>query len=126
VHAGWRGTVSRVTISAIRAMSAKWSTTPQDLHAAIGPGIGKCCFEVGPEVAIQFGEPGGRTRIDLAEANRCQLIEAGVAPERIYMSGLCTFCHGEQFHSFRRDRELAGRMMSFVGVRAPRTQPARE
>jgi YfiH family protein len=126
VHAGWRGIVNCVVISALRAMSTRWQTSPQNLHVAIGPGIGKCCFEVGPEVAVQFGEPAMRTHIDLEAANRRQLIEAGVAPERIYSSGLCTFCNGERFNSFRRDRELAGRMMSFAGIRAAKTQRARE
>jgi YfiH family protein len=125
-HAGWRGIVNCVVISALHAMSMRWRTSPQNLHVAIGPGIGKCCFEVGPEVAIRFGESAVRTHIDLEAANRRQLIEAGVAPERIYSSRLCTFCNGEQFHSFRRDRELAGRMMSFVGIRAAETQRARE
>jgi polyphenol oxidase len=126
VHAGWRGTVTRVAISALRSMSTTWNTKPQDVHAAIGPGIGKCCFEVGPEVSIQFGEPARRTHLDLEAANRRQLIDAGVAPERIYSSGLCTFCERERFHSFRRDREQAGRMMSCAGVRAAKTQRARE
>jgi polyphenol oxidase len=112
VHAGWRGTVSRVAISTLRAMSTWWGTRPEDLHAAIGPGIGKCCFEVGPEVAVQFGEPADRAHIDLEAANCRQLVEAGLAPERIYSSGLCTFCSHELFHSFRRDREQAGRMHS--------------
>jgi YfiH family protein len=118
VHAGWRGTVSRVAISSLQAMSTWWDTRPENLHAAIGPGIGKCCFEVGPEVAVQFGEPARRTHIDLVAANRRQLVEAGLDPERIYTSGLCTFCDAGRFHSFRRDGERAGRMFSFAGVRA--------
>jgi polyphenol oxidase len=117
VHAGWRGTVARVGLSTLRAMATRWNTRPEDLHAAIGPGIGHCCFEVGPEVAEQFGEPRRRTRIDLEEANRRQFVEAGLAPDRIYLANLCTFCHAEQFHSFRRDREKAGRMLSVVGIR---------
>ena len=100
----------------VTAMAAAIRRGPGDLHAAIGPGIGKCCYEVGPEVAAQFGEQ-GRARIDLAEINRRQLIEAGVTPERIYASKLCTMCWVEQFHSFRRDGERAGRQHSFAGVR---------
>ncbi len=122
VHAGWRGTVSGVSLSTLKAMAARWGTQPGDLHAAIGPGIGQCCFEVGPEVAIQFGEPFQRTRIDLEQANRRQLVEAGLAPDRIYTLGLCTFCRGDQFHSFRRDREQAGRMISVAGLKTPRAR----
>jgi YfiH family protein len=122
VHAGWRGTVTGVALSTLKAMAARWGTQPGDLHAAIGPGIGPCCFEVGPEVAIQFGEPFQRTRIDLEQANRRQLVEAGLAPDRIYTLGLCTFCRGDQFHSFRRDREKAGRMISVAGVKTLRAR----
>jgi YfiH family protein len=122
VHAGWRGTVTGVCLSSLRAMAARWDTQPSDVHAAIGPGIGACCFEVGPEVAIQFGEPFQRTRINLEQANRSQLIEAGLAPERIYPVGLCTFCQSDQFHSFRRDREKAGRMISVASVKTPRAR----
>jgi YfiH family protein len=123
VHAGWRGTVSRVVEKTVRTMTSQWGSNPADLHAAIGPGIGKCCFEVGPEVAVLFDQPEIRTHIDLAAANRRQLLEAGLDPERIYMSGLCTVCNPEQFHSFRRDHEQAGRMVTFA---ATKTQRARE
>jgi YfiH family protein len=115
VHAGWRGTVARIASGAVAAMRSQYGTDPEDLHAAIGPGIGKCCYEVGPEVAEQFGEQ-GRAHIDLAEANRRQLVAAGVTPGRIYASNLCTMCRPEEFHSFRRDREAAGRLHSFAGI----------
>lgn len=116
VHAGWRGTVDRIGPAAVEAMRDRFGSGPGDLHAAIGPAIGKCCYEVGPEVSRHFGET-SRTHIDLVEANRRQLLDAGLAPERIYSSDLCTKCLPEQFHSYRRDKEAAGRMYSFVGVR---------
>jgi purine-nucleoside/S-methyl-5'-thioadenosine phosphorylase / adenosine deaminase len=122
VHAGWRGTVAGVVRSTLKAMAARWDTQPGDLHTAIGPGIGPCCFEVGPDVAVQFGEPFQCTCIDLEQANRRQLIEAGLASDRIYTLGLCTFCLSDQFHSFRRDREKAGRMISVVGVKTLRAR----
>jgi YfiH family protein len=115
VHAGWRGTVTGIAQRAVEAMREQFGTLPADLHAAIGPGIGKCCYEVGPEVAAQFGQQ-GRAHVDLAEANRRQLMDAGVTPERIYASNLCTMCRGEEFHSFRRDQEAAGRLYSFAGI----------
>ena len=116
VHAGWRGTVQRIVQSAVAAMAAEFGTRPGGLHAAIGPGIGKCCYEVGSEVAAQFGET-GTCRIDLTEANRQQLIEAGIPEAHIYAAQLCTKCGVEDFHSYRRDRERAGRMLSFAGIR---------
>jgi YfiH family protein len=116
VHAGWRGTVAGIVGAAINAMHKRYGTEPADLHAAIGPGIGECCYEVGPEVAEQFGLE-GRVHLDLASVNRDQLLEAGLCPERIYLSNLCTMCRPDEFHSFRRDREAAGRLHSFVGIR---------
>jgi polyphenol oxidase len=116
VHAGWRGTAAGIAARAVEAMRARFGTAPADLHAAIGPGIGKCCYEVGPEVAARFGAE-GRAHIDLAAANRLRLIEAGVTAERIYASNLCTKCAPADFHSFRRDKEAAGRMHAFTGIR---------
>jgi hypothetical protein len=115
VHAGWRGTVAHIAAKAVEALAARYGTAPADVHAAIGPGIGVCCFEVGPEVAVEFGEQ-GRTHIDLTEVNRRQLLESGVTPERIYASNLCTMCRPAEFHSYRRDREVAGRLYSFAGI----------
>jgi hypothetical protein len=114
VHAGWRGTAARIAPAVVTAMRECFGTEPSDLRAAIGPGIGKCCYEVGPEVAARFGER-GTARIDLAEVNRRQLAETGVS--RIYVANLCTMCNVAEFHSYRRDREGAGRLYSFAGVR---------
>jgi len=58
----------------------------------------------------------------LEEATRRQLVEAGLAPERVHALGLCTFCLADQFHSFRRDREKAGRMLSIVGLKTQRAR----
>jgi YfiH family protein len=115
VHAGWRGTAARIGPAAIAAMAQRFGTRPEDLHAAIGPGIGECCYEVGPEVAAQFGGS-GRQHINLPHINRRQLLETGVAAERVYTSDLCTMCRPEEFHSFRRDKEGAGRLYSFAGL----------
>jgi len=116
VHAGWRGTAAGIAARAAAAMGERFGTRVEDLHAAIGPGIGKCCYEVGPEVAAQFGLE-GRTHLDLPEINRSRLEEIGIPEGRIYVSHLCTMCRAQEFHSFRRDKEAAGRLYSFVGLR---------
>jgi YfiH family protein len=116
VHAGWRGTAAQIVPAAIEAMAGRFGTDPNDLHAAIGPGIGACCYEVGPEVMAQFGGQ-GRGFLDLESENRRQLGNSGVTQGRIYASHLCTMCRDEEFHSFRRDREAAGRMYSFIGIK---------
>jgi polyphenol oxidase len=116
VHAGWRGTVAHIVERAVEAMSVEFGTRAADLRAAIGPGIGKCCYEVGPEVSAQFGLQ-GTAHLDLPGENRKQLINLGILADRVYVSDLCTMCRPE-FHSFRRDKEDAGRMYSFIGITA--------
>jgi len=117
VHAGWRGAVAGIAPKTVAAMASRWGSDPVDIHAAIGPGIGPCCFEVGPEVAIQFGLPAERTRVDLPGFVRRQLLEAGVPGAQISALALCTFCEADLLHSFRRDRESAGRLLSVIGLK---------
>ena len=120
VHAGWRGTAAGVVWEAIARMRDEFGARPEDLWAAIGPGIGGCCYEVGEEVARELGQTGtaaGPRRIDLAAINRRQLLEAGLIAERIDSLNLCTFCEAERFHSYRRDKGAAGRMISYIRLR---------
>jgi YfiH family protein len=120
VHAGWRGTAASIASRAVEAMRREFSTRPDDLIVAIGPCISECCFEVGPEVGelfrSMFPDRQQFGRVDLVEANRRQLIAAGVHSERIDVSNLCTACNASDFHSYRRDREKAGRMVAAIGV----------
>ena len=122
VHAGWRGSAQKIAARAIAEMEKEFGTRPEDLHVAIGPGIGKCCYQVGPEVAAEFAEYDPALRdstqpvhLDLGELNRRQVMASGVDPSRIYLAGLCTMC-GQDFHSYRRDKQHAGRMLSVVGI----------
>jgi len=123
VHAGWRGTARKIAALAIEEMAHTFSSRPEDVHVAIGPGIGKCCYEVGPEVAAEFAEYDPALRdlthavhLDLSQINRLQAAGLGVPSGQIYMAGMCTMC-GCDFHSFRRDKQSAGRMLSVVGIR---------
>lgn len=113
IHAGWRGTAARIVQAALARMKAEFGTDSRNIRAAIGPGIGKCCYEVGEEVARQFGMTGAG-KLDLAVENANQLIEAGVEANHIESVGGCTFCNAAKFFSWRRDREQAGRMISFI------------
>ncbi|MGH9559263.1 MAG: peptidoglycan editing factor PgeF [Bryobacteraceae bacterium] len=115
IHAGWRGTAATIAKSAIGEMRQRFGTEPVDLLAAIGPGIGVCCYRVDGEVAERFGLARAGN-LDLAEANRLQLIESGVMPENIDLLGLCTFCHPEIFYSYRRDKDDPRRMISFIRI----------
>ena len=123
IHAGWRGTAREIAPKALQTMANHFGTRPEDAIVVIGPGIGNCCFEVGPEVAIQFApyfpersDLRGRVRIDLAETNRRQLRRNGVTMSQIVSSSLCSCCRKDQFHSYRRDREAAGRMVTTIRV----------
>lgn len=136
IHAGWRGTHQQIAARAVEAMRAHFGSAPQDLEAAIGPGIKACCFEVGPEVAEQFdssfvlapgsavpssGESREKSRqkphIDLVEANRRQLREQGIPERAVWASIHCTCCREADFFSYRRGGDTA-RMLAFIGIKA--------
>jgi YfiH family protein len=116
VHAGWRGTADGVVMEALRRMRAEFGANAVDISAAIGPGIGACCYEVGEEVARRFGLPRAG-HVDLAAENLRQLTEYGVPREQITVAGACTFCDRARFYSWRRDRESAGRMISYIRIK---------
>ena len=114
VHAGWRGTAQLIAVAAVRELITHFGARLADLHAAIGPAIGLCCYEVGSEVARQFGyDDSGPTHLDLAGINEQQLRVAGVRD--VWRADECTFCGAERFYSYRREKEQAGRMRSFIG-----------
>jgi YfiH family protein len=141
-HAGWRGTVKRIVEAGVGRMRLEYGSQPEDLTAAIGPGIGVCCYAVGDEVLSSFesqfiyaselfrrvyeAEPAGvpghsdlgpSLHVDLVEANRRQLLAAGLTAEAIHATGGCTSCHRELFFSHRASQGHAGRMMSVIGIR---------
>jgi YfiH family protein len=128
-HAGWRGTVQSAAVSAIHAMQREFGTNAADLIAAIGPCLGACCGEVGPEVVEAFRNAGhatasldrwfsdgprGRPMLDLWQANVDQLAAAGVSRERIHVAGICTKTHAATMHSYRAAGAAAGRMLGVI------------
>ena len=123
-HAGWRGTSEGVVRKTVDRMVSDQGLAPSALSAAIGPHIGVCCMEVGEEVFDWFALPEvferrtewPRPHLNLAEANRLQLIGAGLSPDRVQVSTLCTRCRSDLFHSYRRDSDAAGRMLSVIGI----------
>lgn len=123
VHAGWRGAVADIISSTLEALRQEYGSRPEDLRVAIGPGIGACCFEVGPEVAVQFqpfflerDDLTKRTQIDLVETITRQLSRNGVTRGQCALSQMCTRCNAEYFESYRREREAAGRMVAAIGI----------
>jgi hypothetical protein len=159
-HAGWRGTVKRIVENGVGRMRLEFGSQTEDLIAAIGPGIGCCCYAVGEETLAEFESQftyarelfhevddadevrrkypmlfltqrapghspiGPSLHLDLVEANRRQLLAAGLKPQAIHAVGGCTQCHRELFFSHRGSQGRAGRMMSVIGIR-PDTPYAR-
>jgi YfiH family protein len=110
LHAGWRGLASGIIAAGMRAMRELGVVGA--IEAAIGPGAGGCCYEVGEEVHRAFAHHGAHVRrgrnIDLKAIARAQLETAGVA--RVHDIGLCTICSEPSlFFSHRRDRGITGR-----------------
>lgn len=154
-HAGWRGTVKRIVENGIGRMRLEFGSHPEDLTAAIGPGIGACCYAVGEEVLSGFESQfvyarelfrevydadevrrkypmlfltqrapghspiGPNLHLDLVEANRRQLLAAGLKPRSIHVVGGCTSCQTELFFSHRASKGHAGRMLSVIGIHHP-------
>jgi YfiH family protein len=150
-HAGWRGTVRRIVENGIGRMRLEFGSEPEDLVAAIGPGIGPCCYAVGQEVVSEFesqfnygcelfrevassdpvrtryplmflnqrapGHASPGVHLDLIEANRRQLLAAGLRTDAIKVVGACTNCHPGMFFSYRESKGRCGRMMSVIGIR---------
>jgi YfiH family protein len=118
-HAGWRGTSLKAAAAAVTALT-ELGEAPSDIVAWLGPSIGPCCYEVGPEVAdvfdAEFRRPGPRDRshLNLAGANRSQLRSVGLADENIRVHPACTQCGGEELASYRRDGARAGRMIGLI------------
>lgn len=153
-HAGWRGTLKRIVESGVGRMRVEFGSRPENLVAAIGPGIGACCYAIGEEVRSEFlsqfvyapelfhevtnSDPvrekypllfltqrapghsnlGPSLHLNLMEANRRQLLDAGLRDEAITVVGDCTNCQNNRYFSYRAEHGLTGRMFSVVGVHA--------
>jgi YfiH family protein len=152
-HAGWRGTLKRIVENGVGRMRVEFRSRPEDLIAAIGPGISACCYAVGDEVRSEFtsqfayapelftevsdSDPirekypllfltarapghsnlGPSLHLDLFEANRRQLVDAGFRPDAITVIGDCTRCQNNRYFSYRVEQGFTGRMLSVVGIR---------
>jgi YfiH family protein len=139
VHAGWRGTAARAAVAAVESLAEEFGTRPADLVAAIGPCIGACCYDVGTTLVDAFAAAGHERylidrwfqspppargsqarpglRLDIAGANRDQLVLAGVPEDQVHLSGLCTAMHLDVLTSFRAEKEKAGRQLAVIRAR---------
>jgi len=123
VHAGWRGLAAGVIENTVAELQQRYDSTPADLVIGIGPSIGPCCFEVGPEVIEAFAARGyqaearrsgavhGRPHADLGKVAAAILERLGVPQGQTADAALCTRCHSEWLWSYRKDGDGAGRML---------------
>lgn len=126
VHAGWKGTAAGLVGKTVAGMKSEFGSNPARVHAAIGPCIQKCCYEVDEPVKKAFHQGNlswdtyadlknpGKWHLDLASANRDLLLSAGLGTDAVQCSDQCVCCHSEQFFSYRRDKEESGRQMGFI------------
>ena len=130
IHAGWKGTVKHIVSNVLEHMNQKFGTQGEDVIACIGPSISLASFEVGDEVYEAFKESGfdmslisvkkrktGKYHIDLWEANRIELLNAGVPAEQIEVAGICSYIHHDEFFSARRLGIDSGRTLSGIMIR---------
>jgi polyphenol oxidase len=128
-HAGWKGTLARVAAHAAQALVQELGCRPADIRAAIGPSIGPCCYEVGPEVVAATREAfpaaptlisreraSGHAYLNLWAAVAWQLREVGI--EQIETARLCTSCRSDLFYSHRAQGPAAGRFAAVIALRA--------
>ena len=119
VHAGWRGTHKKISQKTLRLISEKSGIPAKDIKIYFGPAICVKSYEVGEEFKNYFPESSfelkkGRLFFNLLKENQRQLVESGAHMRNIINYGFCTFEEEESFYSFRREKEAAGRMISFI------------
>lgn len=131
-HAGWRGTAAGIGGKMVKRMMEDFGCKGRDILVGIGPSIGPCCFEVGPEVAEEFrsafpetfhreiilpGKREGKNQVDLWAANRIGIALAGVPLRNITLPGVCTCCHPEDFFSHRKVGNERGSMVGILELK---------
>ncbi len=123
IHAGWKGTEAKIVAKTVEKMMEVFDSDPKDIIAGIAPSIGRCCYEVGEDVAKHFfNEPrsfdvqGKKYMLDLPLINKKQLLDAGLIEAHIEMSDVCTACEVERFFSYRKEQGCSGRFMSMIGL----------
>ena len=130
-HSGWRGTVQKIGEVTIKKMAEEYGSNPKDMKVAIGPSICQDCYEVSEDVAVQFEEAfsgheseillnkgNGKYQLDLWEANEIVLLEAGVKPEHLAVTDVCTCCNPELLFSHRASHGKRGNLGAFLCLNA--------
>ncbi len=128
-HAGWKGTALKIGSKVIKTMVEEFGTDPRDCIVAIGPSIGKCCYEVNQFVIDQFNKyftnlsnfviskGDNKYMLDLWEANKSAIEEIGVLERNITISNICTQCNHDILFSHRADKGKTGRMAAILQLK---------
>ena len=127
-HSGWRGTVQQIGRVTVEAMGREFGSRPEDIICAIGPSICQDCYEVGADVAMEFGnfsgngileaKGNGKYQLDLWRANEIILRKAGVLPEHIAVTNICTCCNSTYLFSHRASKGRRGNLGAFLTIKA--------
>jgi len=129
VHAGWRSSALGISAKVIGLMQNQYTSSLQNILVAIGPSIGKCCYQVDSVVADAFrrqknhkiyllpANVGNKWMLDLPEANRRQILDCGVPEKNIEISGYCTMCNQDIFFSHRGAGGITGRQINFMMIK---------
>lgn len=128
-HAGWRGTIARISQHMIGQLRSEFGSNPRDLICGLGPSVAACCYEVKKDVADKFErlfgrnspfvqEREGKIFVDLPGANYRLLRGAGIKKENIDLSFFCTFCDNDKFFSLRKEGlKLEGETAAIIGLK---------
>lgn len=130
-HAGWRGTAANIAQNMVDSLKRHYQVLPEHIQAAIGPSVGACCYEVDKQVIQEIMDQvsdsntshffeenaNGKYAVDLKEANRILLKQAGIPVHQIISSQWCTSCRTDLFFSHRKEAGKTGRMAAFIGWR---------
>lgn len=130
-HSGWRGTVGRIGQKTIEKMQQYFGSDPSDILAAIGPSVCMDCYEVSEDVILRFQKvfdkqdwgdlfyekPGGKYQLNLWKANEIIFREAGILPEHMAVTNLCTHCNSSILYSHRAQGERRGNLCAFLALK---------
>ena len=118
LHAGWRSTEKNICGQGVKSMQERFGCKPEDLLVGFGPSIRSCCCQMENDFKTNFPfgliKRDGRLYMDIALINEQQLISCGVKKENIFDPKLCTFSENEDFFSFRKEAQDAGRIISVI------------
>lgn len=126
-HSGWRGTVGRMGQKTLEAMKEAFGTNPEDVIAAVGPSICQECYEISEDVAEHFykefeghgdeiliNKGNGKHQLDLWKTNEIVMLEAGILPEHLAVTNICTCCNSEILFSHRASQGKRGNLAAFL------------